>query len=85
MERDCKGVDNKYLQAHYPLMNYDRALKEWDDRRAVMAKLRRQNVSVRDIATQYGISTQRCYQILKVNNEKIDPKKTSSSSKSLKK
>jgi len=30
-----------------------------------MAKLRRQNVSVREIAARYGISTQRCYQILR--------------------
>lgn len=46
-------------------MNYDDHLKEWDDRRAVMAKLRRQGVTVRGIATRYGISTQRIYQILK--------------------
>ncbi|MCR4307440.1 MAG: helix-turn-helix domain-containing protein [Candidatus Berkelbacteria bacterium] len=45
-------------------MNYTDHLKEWDDRKAVMAKLRRQGVSIRDIATRYGISTQRVYQIL---------------------
>ena len=50
-------------------MNYDQALKKWDDRRAVMAKLRRQNVSVREIAARYGISTQRCYQILRATGD----------------